>query len=346
MTLICVLGMSLLVASQHFFTQRLVSLHEQRDLLLRLGQDLLQMRRHEKDFLLRHQIDYFNRFNERADIFNNHLKALVPLFKEFSLPDKRAGELAQGVHDYQKLFQKVVHLQLQIGLNTAHGLQGELASVEAMLSRESAFAYGTQLYQQFVIAQLSIRNFLLTKDAYYQQQFDDAVNQAKMPLSDTSSSAAKALENYRQTFAKLADATTAMGITHQQGLTGDFRRQAHLVEAQLNQLDQDLQPMIELQENQVRTYSISIAGLTSVTLILLLIKSFATFHRAFANFVMFFYRCKRQYQKIDPRQLGFAEFKSLAELANDMVESRRDIERKLATAEARLEESTHVNPTQ
>ena len=99
-----------------------------------------------------------------------------------------------------------------------------------------------------------------------------------------------------------------------------------------------LQPLIEAQQQQVRVYSLSIAAATSLALILLLVKSFATFHRAFANFVMFFYRCKRQYQKIDTRQLGFAEFKSLAELANEMVESRRDIEKKLAKAEAKLEE--------
>ena len=34
---------------------------------------------------------------------------------------------------------------------------------------------------------------------------------------------------------------------------------------------------------------------------------------------------------IDTRKLGFAELKSLAELANEMVESKRDIEARLAS---------------
>ena len=108
------------------------------------------------------------------------------------------------------------------------------------------------------------------------------------------------------------------------------------MEALLKRIDQALQPILEKQQQQVKIYSLTIAGMTSVALLLILVKSFATFHHAFANFVMFFYRCKRQYQKMDPRQLGFAEFKSLAELANEMVESRRDIEHKLAIAEAEL----------
>ena len=88
-------------------------------------------------------------------------------------------------------------------------------------------------------------------------------------------------------------------------------------------------------------YGLGIAALTSVVLILVLIKSFATFHRAFVNFLTFFYRCKRQYQKIDTGKLGFAELKSLAELANEMVESKRNIEARLASVEAELANKKH-----
>ena len=87
-----------------------------------------------------------------------------------------------------------------------------------------------------------------------------------------------------------------------------------------------------------------IALLTSVAVILLLIKSFANFHRSFANFVLFFDRCKRQYQRIDPKQLGFSEFRSLAALANEMVESRRQIERRLEKLESANRESHKVAP--
>ena len=58
--------------------------------------------------------------------------------------------------------------------------------------------------------------------------------------------------------------------------------------------------------------------------------------RFLLTFFTFFYRCKRQYQMIDTRKLGFAELKSLAELANEMVESKRDIEARLASVEAEL----------
>lgn len=344
MTLICVLGMGMLVASQYIFTQRLVTLNQQRDMLLRLGQDLLQMRRHEKDFLLRHQIDYFNRFNSRAAQFNNHLNKLTPLFNRFALPLEQSGELAEGLERYQQLFQKLVKLQLRIGLTPNDGLHAQLTETEKLLTER--FNTGSVIYGQLMAARIAARDFMATRDKAYIQAFEQAVDSVRRQGNfPTQSMEARQLDQYEQHFLALSSGLIRMGVTHNTGLRGEFRSQAHAVEEQLNSIDVALQPLIHEQEQQVQLYAITIAGFTSVALILLLIKSFATFHRSFANFVMFFYRCKRQYQRIDTRQLGFAEFKSLAELANEMVESRRDIEAQLASAKARLGEaeagSTH-----
>ena len=99
MTLICVIGMGMLVASQHYFTQRLINLNQQRDLLLRMGQDLLQMRRHEKDFLLRHQESYFHQFNGRAETFSEKLNTLSPLFAQYQVSNDLGGDLAEALNE-------------------------------------------------------------------------------------------------------------------------------------------------------------------------------------------------------------------------------------------------------
>ena len=343
MTLICVSGMSLLVVNQHLFTKRLFHLHEQHNLLLHLEQELLQLRRHEKDFLLRHQMDYYHRFTARSERFNNDLAGLSPLLADYALPVEQTGELAQSMHDYQRLFREVVTLQSQLGLTRQSGFQGKLTGIEDDMSRVQFFAYGSEAYQLKVALQLATRNYLLTRESFHRQAVRQALEKLQHAAVISNDGQAQTLTaEYTRVFNQLADAVTTMGVTHNDGLQGAFRRQAHDVEDKLRSVETALQPLITEQQNKVRVYSLSIAAVTSIALILLLVKSFATFHRAFANFVMFFYRCKRQYQKIDTRQLGFAEFKSLAELANEMVESRRDIEKKLAKAEARLQEQNSV----
>lgn len=124
----------------------------------------------------------------------------------------------------------------------------------------------------------------------------------------------KTLEALRQTLSLiLGNQSLPVEV---ESLLVDFRQQAHRVEEDLKTLDNALQPVLVSQKEQATVFSTVIAVLTSVALILLLVKSFATFPRSFANFVLFFYRCKRQYQRIDPKQLGFSEFRSLAALAN------------------------------
>lgn len=331
MLVVCMAGMALLVASQHYFTQQLVGLHQQRDTLLRLGQDLLQMRRHEKDFLLRHQLDYFHRFSAQAEAFEKDLAALE---KNHQLT-AQTDSLAANQTAYAQLFGQVVRLQTRIGLHAEHGLRGELSQIEQRLLAQGGSSAA------LARAQAALQQFLLSRKPASQQQFEQA---AATLLKTTQEQSMRTLvQRYITTFDTLAQAMRQMGLTHNDGLHGRFRQQAHQMEAALGQIDEALGPAIARQEQHVQRVSISIALGTSGVLLLLLVKSFATFHQAFANFVMFFYRCKRQYQPIDARQLGFAEFRSLAELANEMVESRRDAERRLAAAEAQLAQAGQVS---
>lgn len=334
MTLICVIGMGMLVVSQHYFTQRLIGLHQQRDVLLRLGQDLLQMRRHEKDFLLRNDTAYYEKFLGQTQTFTTRLNTLIPLFSYYQLPISEVEGLSQAVDDYRRIFHQVVSVQNRIGLSAQSGLRARINELEANLLSPSASL--SQPAKELVhVLQLETRNFQIHPESKYARNID-ALSTLLLDTTRSNETVGGVIVNYRDTLLELIAAYTEFGITHNDGLRGIFRQSAHSVEAQLKSVDIALKPIIEQQEAQVRVYSLSIAALTSVVLILVLIKSFATFHRAFANFVMFFYRCKRQYQKIDTKQLGFSEFKSLAELANEMVETRKAMEDRLASVEAEL----------
>lgn len=334
MTLVCVVGMGVLVVSQHYFTQRLIGLHQQRDMLLRMGQDLLQMRRHEKDFLLRLETHYYNKFLEQSYEFKGRLTTLVPMFNEYQLPVADVESLSSSMEAYSDTFRQVVSLQERVGLTQSNGLRVRISEFENMLNK-GQLAQNPQANALLTDVQLATRNFQISHEGEFAKEMN-AKSERLIVEYGSMPSLEGTLVQYREALLQLVDAYTTYGLTHNEGLRGEFRQSAHNVEAQLKGVDAALQPMIEQQEAQVRIYSLSIAALTSIVLILVLIKSFATFHRAFVNFLTFFYRCKRQYQIIDTRKLGFAELKSLAELANEMVESKRDIETRLASVEAEL----------
>jgi len=334
MTLICVIGIGMLVASQHYFTQQLIGLNQQRDALLRMGQDLLQMRRNEKDFLLRNDTEYFDKFLQQSYLYKDRLNTLVPMFNEYQLPIADVESLSASLEAYSNVFQQVVSLQERIGLTQRDGLRGRIGELETALS-DATYSLNSQAKSRLIDLQLATRNYQITQEGHYAKLMSDMSERLVADYGNNSLPNATVTQ-YREALLQLVDAYTTFGVTHNEGLRGEFRQSAHNVETQLQGVDTALQPMIEQQESKVRIYSLCIAALTSVVLILVLIKSFATFHQAFVNFLTFFYRCKRQYQVIDTRKLGFAELKSLAELANEMVESKRDIEARLASVEAEL----------
>ena len=61
-TLVCVVGMLMMMFNQLHYTNRLLELHYEKDIVREMSNDLLQLRRHEKDFLLRKNFDYVRRF--------------------------------------------------------------------------------------------------------------------------------------------------------------------------------------------------------------------------------------------------------------------------------------------
>lgn len=334
MALVCVIGMGTIVVSQHRVNLKLTALSQQKELLQELSVDLLQLRRHEKDFLLRGNMRYVGLFGERIKEFTTKLEDIKPLYSGYGLDINKTSELAQTIQRYDELFNEVVFIHRVIGLSATQGLRGNFNEVSNRLSKGAASERARLSLSKAVVAN---RDFLLNYEMESEDAFNDAI-ELLTPDDFSNADAASDLKTLQSLFDNLSDSIQKMGETESEGLRGEFRRQAHLVESRLASIEEKLQPLIKEQGEQIRLNSLLVAIVTCIVMISILLKSFATFHRAFSYFVMFFYQCKREFHRLDPKKLGFAEFKSLAELANDMVEARRDAEQQLEEAKHQLKE--------
>ena len=342
MTTLCVLGMGLMTINQHYFGQKLSALNEQNVALQQMQTDLLQLRRHEKDYLLRHDRRYIEQFREQYQRFIATVNSLEKVIGQYELPANLVSDIAVNSELYARDFYKLTQLMEVYGLTADTGINGELRQLSTALN---ARAEGLTPAQVNLLGQATYlaADYQLIADpktlAVLRQTLSVILGSQPLPEEVD-----RMLVDFRRQINRLVEVKQQIGLTEQQGLRGQFRQQAHRVEADLKALDNALQPVLVSHKEQATVFSTVIAVLTSIALILLLIKSFATFHRSFANFVLFFYRCKRQYQRIDPKQLGFSEFRSLAALANEMVESRRQIERRLAKLEATDSKPAEIAP--
>lgn len=83
---------------------------------------MLMLRRHEKDFLLRNDMKYLDKFNAGIREFMNHLALCNGSGK--------CDQMKQLLRNYQQLFREVVRLQRQIGLTRNDGLMEEIERQE------------------------------------------------------------------------------------------------------------------------------------------------------------------------------------------------------------------------
>lgn len=334
MTGVCVFGMVMLVFSQHYFNEQQLVLNKQRDTLLRLSRDILQLRRHEKDFLLRGHINYVDKFSKGVDTFKQDIESLHPLFITYGSHLTEAEELTRALLRYQLLFERVVSTQRQLGLDNYSGLR---AVFDEQIMALKDIQLNGEVERILVSIQLAQRDMLLNNDPDLSVEVHELV--ASLPTEFVrQQSVSEHIKSMSSAVAKMSLNMQEMGETETEGLRGEYRRQAHIVEMQLTAIDDKLQPIIADQVLRMRMYNFLIALATCGLLITMLYKSFSTFHSAFSYFMLFFYQCKREYQHIDPKKLGFSEFKALAELANQMVEARKDAEQQLIEAKRQLKE--------
>lgn len=90
---------------------------------------VLQLRRHEKDFFLRKDLDYKTKLHQTAD----KLKRKIV---DSPLDEKRKETFMEYVADYERMFDMIVEIEQEIGFDSKKGLRGELAKIYEQINNE------------------------------------------------------------------------------------------------------------------------------------------------------------------------------------------------------------------
>jgi methyl-accepting chemotaxis protein len=179
----------------------------------KLGRDLLNARRAEKDFLLRRDEETSKRHASLTATIDgdiDHLGKAVQIGEFAALADKVAV-LAQGFTEYTKQFSALEHNEVKLGLNEKLGLSGALRSsvhdIEAKLTQldNSKLAAGMLMMRRYE------KDFMLRRDRVYVDQFEKSANEfAKAVQTSDLAPAMKGdieskLQKYRADFNAWAD---------------------------------------------------------------------------------------------------------------------------------------------
>ncbi|MCW8995096.1 MAG: methyl-accepting chemotaxis protein [Psychromonas sp.] len=197
--------------------------------------DILQLRRNEKDFIMRKESKYLDKFNQRIAILNTDINKLDKELQSIDVSSAETLQLKQILAEYQQNFTTLVNSQQRIGFDPQSGLYGKLR--EAVHKAEKVI--GEQDYHALSAMLMLRRNekdFMLRLDDKYVQKFqnnfeklESIISTSDLPLSQKSMINA-ALKTYHNAFLDLVKEQRKFGYRADEGLQNEIRNTVHKVD--------------------------------------------------------------------------------------------------------------------
>ncbi len=285
-TIIVVTTLSILISALILLiinlTENLNQLQKTNNLISNIKIDMLSLRRHEKDFLSRHQLSYLEKFRQKTTSIENKIKQLASIIKLLNLQgtafqNSEITLLNEKFLIYKQSFYAVVLLEQTIGLDHNSGLSGELRKSVKQVEHIIFSLSDDNLLAKMLILRRNEKNFLLKPDLVFIEMFErDFETFTQALLKSTVSTPKKAdikklISQYRANFLRLSQLNQEKGLDQDKGLMGKFRQSVHQAEAQLNYLSQSLESIIKTAKSQIKlTIFITLLILASVIIFMVI----------------------------------------------------------------------------
>lgn len=229
---VAILGVVTVLFSTTHFAQTTSQLNQASLLVAKLEIRLLNLRRNEKDFLLRKDMKYLDKFNKNMDTFLSLESELAGILDANDLPS--SNQLKQDILKYQDGFNALVNAFEQRGLKPEDKLYGQ---------------YFNQL--------ANIRSSLDSDELVDLFKFNELVLQGEFNGGLLPSNAAS-LERVAKS---LIEQSKKIGLKYNQGLLGDTRGLSHNVEKQFKSFSGALAEQTEATRSQLATLKLIVTAL-------------------------------------------------------------------------------------
>jgi methyl-accepting chemotaxis protein len=260
-----------------FQSSQLTTLAELRLEVEQLNLSVLQLRRSEKDFLLRSDLEYQQKFNQTATQLNQKVQALSEGLVAQDIDSAPLQSFAGFTKSYQELFNQLVQLSQQVGLDPTSGLYGELRAKAHELEQSFKDTNDLMLTTQLLQLRRAEKDFMLRLDLKYLDSFNKGFaefrNQIQSNITDTAkaSNIQQLADAYSAAFVRLVEGEQKIGLAHDQGLMGQMREAIHQTEDSLDLMSEETEAAVNQASSASQTLAISLFVLVLVVVIALVL---------------------------------------------------------------------------
>lgn len=230
---------------------------------------MLQLRRSEKDFLLRKNIKYRKKFNTtftRVIALTDSLESRL-VRENFSVTE--LAVLKSDLQAYQQIFEQLIAASVRKGLDQDSGVYGNLraathaleTSIDAMLDFESKALLLTLRRHE--------KDFILRDDEKYIARLLSTAEKLELRLTTTNTKTL--LETYLSEIEQFFAISQQIGLDEKSGIRGSMRDRVHRVETELEKEITKVNQYISAEIAQSQTQNLIITLLVSLFITVALI---------------------------------------------------------------------------
>jgi len=237
--------------SQHWSATTLNRLNQAQQLNQNLISDMLMLRRNEKDFLLRSDLKYRDKFVKNLELMQINITQLGELLKSNDIIIEDYESLKSTISIYYLSFQSLVDINRKIGLEKNFGLRGKLRDsihkIEAVIKQTDS----DRLLNNLLTLRRNEQDFILHKESLYIEKFNHnfTIFIENLQYSDFAEHYKKQLindaEDYKSSFLQLTTLEIKQGLDHNSGIRGAMRASIHRSENLLNNFHSIIEKKLE-----------------------------------------------------------------------------------------------------
>ena len=262
--LVILLGVGMLAALSYSINQ-VSHLKDNQILLKEMNVDILMLRRHEKDFLLRNQLTYQEKFNQQITTTQANLQTLENNLAQAGFASQETATLMGILKSYHTKFTELVETAKAVGLDEKSGLQGALRSAVHNIESDLKQYKNDVLLKDMLMLRRREKDFLLRMDLKYLTKFNQDVaifqqNLQKSTLTnEQKDKVSQLLTTYQTQFKAMVEGYERKGFDSKQGILGDMRNTIHQTDAALASVNQKVSSFLADKISQLENFIYGLA---------------------------------------------------------------------------------------
>lgn len=236
LSVLIIFAMAIMASLIWYSTNQMAELGSKLALSKELSNNMLMLRRHEKDFLLRKDEKYIDKFNQRISLIKQNINQLRSTLSSIPTLENQLVDTYALIEQYETQFLTLVSLDKRIGLSKDQGLRHAFNQAEIRLKEAVLNTGDTAAISSMVRLVLLENDFQSSLDIAVKNQAQEKLSTVKTYLTNHTTASSATLTNFESAAANLADALKQRGLSEDEGLRGSLRSSIHQVESTLNQL--------------------------------------------------------------------------------------------------------------